>query len=205
MLPRYRIARRRMTASLEERGLLRSEAVKRAFLTVPRECFVPEALAGQAYLDEALFIGEGQTVSKPSTIARMLEALDPEAEDILEIGTGSGYATALLASLARRVCTIERHRRLGLRARRAVQSLGFGNVSFKTGDGSVGWAEQAPFTRILATAQAREVPPALRQQLAPGGILVIPLGERLYRVLRTREGFETDDLGSASFVPFVNS
>lgn len=201
----YEVARRMLVAELETRGLLRNDALKRAFLTVPRERFLPEALAEQAYLDKALFIGEGQTASKPSTVAQMLDALDPEAERVLEIGTGSGYATALLAVTASEVFSIERHRSLSLRARRLFTSLQYPNVQFKTGDGSLGWPEAAPFSRILVTAEAHSLPQVLLGQLDVFGKMVIPWRGKLCVILKTPTGYETEEIGPARFVPFVNS
>ncbi len=201
---RYAVARRYLVADLEKRGLLTDPAVRQAFLTVPRHAFVVPALEGQAYSDDALPIGEGQTISKPSTVAQMLDALAPAGERVLEIGTGSGYATALLACTAAEVYSIERHRPLSLRARRILQELGLRNVQCRTGDGAAGWPEVAPYTRILVTAEAPEVPATLLEQLEPGGIMVLPMRGRLCRILRTIEGHELEKLGTARFVPFVS-
>lgn len=198
-------ARKRMVDELVRQKLLATPAIQAAFLKVPREKFVAAAFAAQSYKDDALPIGEGQTISKPSIVARMLEALQPAGEKVLEIGTGSGYATALLAVLASEVCTIERHRSLGLRARRLLSGLHVDNVCFRTGDGGAGWAEKAPFTRILVTAEATELPQQLFAQLAEVGHLILPLNGRLVRVVRKGDQPETEDLGPARFVPFVTS
>jgi protein-L-isoaspartate(D-aspartate) O-methyltransferase len=172
-------------------------------LTVPRDRFVAPAFAAQSYLDDALPIGEGQTISKPSIVARMLEALEPAGQIVLEIGTGSGYATSLLSVITKEVYTIERIRGHSLRARRLVQSLGYLNVQYKTGDGGEGWPEMAPFTRILITAEADKLPEVLYSQLAIGGRMIVPLKGRLTAVTRNEKGPDLADLGPAAFVPFI--
>ena len=199
----YLPARKRMVEELVRKQLLATPAIEAAFLAVRRDKFVTPAFAAQSYKDDALPIGEGQTISKPSIVARMLEALQPSGAKVLEIGTGSGYATALLAVLAEEVYTIERHRSLGLRARRLLGGLHVGNVHFRTGDGGAGWPESAPFTRILVTAEADKLPLTLFEQLAEGGHLILPLGGRLVRVVRNGDKPMTTDLGPARFVPFV--
>lgn len=199
----YGQARRRMVAELERQGLLRPGPVREAFLAVPRDRFVSPALAAQSYLDDALPIGEGQTISKPSIVARMLEALEPAGAVVLEIGTGSGYATALLAHTADTVYTIERHRSLSLRARRLLQSLAVTNVHYRTGDGGAGWAEHAPYTRILVTAEADRMPETLFAQLADDGKMLLPLQGRLCAVRRKHGRPAVEDLGPARFVPLV--
>ncbi len=203
----YAVARKRMVADLEQRGLLKTAALREAFLRVPRDQFVAPALAAQSYQDLALPILEKQTISKPSTVAQMVEALQPQQETVLEIGTGSGYATAVLCEAAAQVYTLERHQRLSIRARRILQELGYRNVRFRTGDGGAGWPEAAPFTRILVTAGAPSVPPELVAQLTPGGRMVIPLRDRMSVVVRAAEGdgFTVEDLGPAAFVPFVTT
>lgn len=158
--------------------------VLEAMRTVPREEFVPERLRQSAYEDEALPIGLGQTISQPYMVADMTEALDVQpAHKVLEIGTGSGYQTAVLCRLARTVCSVERLAELAQEALERLQRLGFHNVKLMVGDGSVGWAEQAPFDRILVTAGAPHVPGALLHQLSPGGRLVIPVGSGYEQVL----------------------
>lgn len=199
----YAPARRKLVADLEQKGLLKSPSIKGAFLAVERDKFVSSAFAAQSYLDDALPIGDGQTISKPSIVAQMLEALQPAGEKVLEIGTGSGYATALIASVAEEVFTIERHRSLGLKARRLLQSMKFLNIQFRIGDGGEGWPERAPFTRILVTAEADHVPATLVEQLSLGGKMLVPIKGRLCSILRTLEGHEVEDLGPARFVPFV--
>jgi protein-L-isoaspartate(D-aspartate) O-methyltransferase len=175
----------------------------------PRERFVPPAFADQAYENVALPIDHGQTISQPYVVALMTEKLElGERHKVLEIGTGSGYQTAILARLARRVFTIERHRELLQQAEARLAELRLHNVVFRFGDGSKSWPEQVPFDRIIVTAAAAEVPPALIDGLAPGGLLVAPVGgdrrdQQLLRVRRTNDGFLTEDLGLVRFVPLV--
>jgi protein-L-isoaspartate(D-aspartate) O-methyltransferase len=175
----------------------------------PRERFVPPAFADQAYENVALPIDHGQTISQPYVVALMTEKLElGERHKVLEIGTGSGYQTAILARLARRVFTIERHRELLQQAEARLAGLRLHNVVFRFGDGSKGWPEQVPFDRIIVTAAAAEVPSALIDALAPGGLLVAPVGgdrrdQQLLRIRRTDEGFLTEDLGLVRFVPLV--
>lgn len=199
----YATARRRLVAELERQGVLKPGPVKQAFLEVPRDRFVSPALAAQSYLDDALPIGEGQTISKPSIVARMLEALAPAGQTVLEIGTGSGYTTAVLSRAAEAVYSIERHRSLSLKARRILQSLGYLNVHYRTGDGGEGWLDKAPFTRILITAEAERLPETLLAQLADDGQMILPLQGRLCAVRRKRGKPAVEDLGPARFVPFV--
>jgi protein-L-isoaspartate(D-aspartate) O-methyltransferase len=149
-----------------------------AMRRISRHVFVEEALRDRAYGDHPLPIGEGQTISQPYMVAAMTQLLKLEGtEKVLEIGTGSGYQTAILAALARRVCSVERLPALAARARRVLEELGSTNVIIKTGDGSFGWPDEAPFDRVLVTAGAPQVPAPLFQQLAEGGRLVVPVGE----------------------------
>ena len=149
-----------------------------AMRKIPRHVFIEEALRDRAYGDHPLPIGEGQTISQPYMVAAMTQLLELEGtEKVLEIGTGSGYQTAILATLARRVCSVERLPALAARARRVLEELGSTNVIVKTGDGSFGWPDEAPFDRVLVTAGAPQVPAPLFQQLAEGGRLVVPVGE----------------------------
>jgi protein-L-isoaspartate(D-aspartate) O-methyltransferase len=192
---------------LARRGI-RDRRVLDAMLTVPRHIFVPPAGRAAAYEDRALDLGRGQTISQPFMVATMTEALAPRPHDrVLEIGTGSGYQTAVLAELAGAVYTIERDAELALDARALLEELGFGNIRYLVGDGTLGWASQAPFDSILVTAGAPTVPEHLLAQLAPGGRLVIPLGDRnvqeLYLV--TLEGAERrlEWITSCRFVPLV--
>lgn len=156
---------------------VRDETVLRALRTVPRHEFVPASLAGEAYSDSALPIGYGQTISQPYIVGYMTEllALSPENK-ILEIGTGSGYQAAVLSRIAREVYSIEIVVALGKQAKERLERLGYSNVNVRVGDGYGGWPEAAPFDRIILTAAPPEIPPALLDQLAPGGRLIAPVG-----------------------------
>ena len=175
----------------------------------PREKFVPLAFEDQAYENLALPIGQGQTVSQPYVVALMTEKLElGERHHALEIGTGSGYQTAVLARLCRRVFSVERHRELLRDAERRFGELALRNIVCRFGDGTKGWPEQVPYDRVLLTAAAAEVPQTLIEGLAPGGILVAPVGEdhrgqQLVRIRRDDHGFSTEDLGLVRFVPLV--
>jgi protein-L-isoaspartate(D-aspartate) O-methyltransferase len=176
---------------------------------VPREMFVPPTFADQAYENVALPIGHGQTVSQPLVVALMTEALEVgDRHKVLEIGTGSGYQTAILARLCRRIFTIERHRALYREAEKRLSALRLHNVTTRFGDGTKGWVEQVPFDRIMITAAAADVPGRLTESLAVGGILVAPIGEErrdqtLVRIRRGEGGFATEELGAVRFVPLV--
>src|SRR6266446_8453756 len=180
-----------------------------AIETTRREKFVPAQFEDQAYENMALPIGNGQTVSQPYVVALMTEKLElGERQNILEIGTGSGYQTAVLANLCRRVFSIERHRELLRDAERRFEGLRLRNIVCRFGDGTKGWPEQAPYDRVIVTAAAPEVPATLVDGLASGGILVAPVGEdhrdqQLVRIRRTDDGFATEDLGLVRFVPLV--
>ncbi len=175
----------------------------------PREKFVPASFEDQAYENVALPIGNGQTVSQPYVVALMTEKLElGERQTVLEIGTGSGYQTAVLASLCRRVFSIERHRELLRDAERRFEELRLRNIVCRFGDGTKGWSEQAPYDRVIVTAAAAEVPSTLVDGLAPGGVLVAPVGEdhrdqQLVRIRRDDDRFSTEDLGLVRFVPLV--
>jgi protein-L-isoaspartate(D-aspartate) O-methyltransferase len=196
---------------LVARGV-RDPRVLAAMGEVPREAFVPEAVRDRAYEDGPLPIGEGQTISQPLIVALMAEAaqIDP-GDRILDVGTGSGYAAAVLARLGRFVWSIERIATLAERARAALAGLGLDNVEVVCGDGSLGWAPQAPYDVIHVAASGPGVPAALERQLAIGGRLVMPVGprgegQRLVRVRRTAEGrWERDDLGGVAFVPLIGA
>jgi len=162
-----------------------------AMRKVPRHRFVEEALRDRAYGDYPLPIGEGQTISQPYMVAAMTQLLRlGGAEKVLEIGTGSGYQTAILAELARRVCSIERLPSLAARARRTLEELGYTNAVVKTADGTYGWPDEAPFDRILVTAGAPAVPAPLFQQLAEGGRLVVPIGDSQSQTLHVVDKVE---------------
>ena len=196
-------------AHIARRGV-RDHRVLVAVGNVPREAFVDQGFEEFAYEDSPLPIGSGQTISQPFIVARMAEAAEIEPSDrILEIGTGSGYAAAVLAELADEVFTVERHRELAVEAERRLEAAGYSNVAVKTGDGTKGWPEKAPFDAILVAAGGPSVPISLQEQLEIGGRLVIPVGERqgeqrLLRITRVAANkFEEDDLGGVMFVPLV--
>jgi protein-L-isoaspartate(D-aspartate) O-methyltransferase len=189
---------------------IRDPRVLDALGAVPREILVPEALRHQAYRDQALPIGEGQTISAPGTVAAMSQALALRGDEwILEVGTGSGYQAAVLSQLAARVVSVERLPRLANRARSSLDALGVSNVVVHLGDGSRGRPSDAPFDAIVVTAGGPEVPEALLAQLAPGGRLVGPFGPRgrqsLLRVTRREQGFERESLGPCRFVDLVGA
>jgi protein-L-isoaspartate(D-aspartate) O-methyltransferase len=204
--------RARLVEALRQKGI-KDLAVLKAVAETPRHLFVPEAVRHRAYEDTPLPIGAGQTISQPFTQARYLEALrlSPRAR-VLEIGTGSGYQTALLAALADQVFTVERVRTLAERARRVLREAGVANVSVLLGDGTLGWSAYAPYQAILVAAGGPEVPAPLLEQLALGGRLLIPLGERggagggaqvLTLVERTESGLVHRPMGDARFVPLI--
>lgn len=194
----HRERRHRLIEQLREAGV-RDLALLHAFEQVPRHIFVPEQFEARAYSDEALPIGHGQTISRPSVHALYLQALDLGGEErLLEIGTGSGFQTALLATLCRQVFSIERVPQLAAEARARIEALGFSNVAIRAGDGSYGWRRYAPFDAILVAAGAREVPEPLVMQLAIGGRLLVPIGDRdaqqLHRIVRTGEKTVSDEV-----------
>lgn len=175
---------------------------------VARHRFVSPTLEKEAYADHPLPIGEGQTISQPYIVALMSEALSLSGEEkVLEIGTGSGYQTAILAELASTVITIERSSSLSQAAQQRLQRLGYRNVRFLVGDGTVGLPEEAPFDRILATGSLPRIPPGLLGQLAEDGILVLPVGnktlQRLIQITRSGSSHTKRDLGACRFVPLI--
>lgn len=185
------------------------ERLLAALRTVPRERFVPEDMVEFAYDDSALPIEAGQTISQPYIVALMIEAAAIGPDDrILEVGAGSGYAAAVMSRIGRAVHAIDRHPDLTNRAAERLAALGYHNVTLRTGDGTQGWEEQAPFDAILVAAGGPCVPRPLLDQLAPGGRLVIPVGgqgvQRLLRLTRTgASGFREEDLGAVVFVPLI--
>lgn len=187
---------------------VRDERVLKAMLSVPRHLFVGEAMLHRAYDDGPLPIGEGQTISQPYIVARMLELLALRGDEtVLEIGAGSGYQTALLAMLARRVVAIERIGSLARMARSRLESLEIPNAVVICADGTLGWSEDAPFGGILVAAGAPQVPEILRDQLADGARLVVPVGGREIQDLmvyqRQGDGFEEFNDGGCRFVPLI--
>ena len=185
---RYARERERMVAEqLVKRGIA-NPGVLDAMRSVPRHLFVDEALRERAYGDHPLPIGDGQTISQPFMVARMTELLQVTGrEKVLEIGTGSGYQAAVLSRVAARVCTIERIARLATRARQTLEAIGVSNVWVRAADGTMGWADEAPFDRILVAAGGPTVPPPLLEQLAEGGRLIMPVGSEETQRLRIVE------------------
>lgn len=205
---KHGLSRSRMiSGQLVARGI-RDERLLAAMGEIPRHLFVPAPLAYRAYEDGPLPIGEGQTISQPYIVAEMTQALRLSGtEKILEIGTGSGYQTAILCRLAREVVTVERIASLLQQAEKLLGELGVENVRFRVGDGTMGAPEESPFDRIIVTAAAPDVPAPLFEQLAEGGILVIPVGERweqdLLRVTRMGGKAGKEFLGGCRFVPLI--
>ena len=207
MIGELGIQRRRMVEQLEKRGI-RDQRVLQVMREIPRHIFVADHLRAQAYGDHALPIGSEQTISQPYIVARMSELLMVEPEhSILEIGTGSGYQTAILAYLGRRVYSLERVSRLAKKAIQRMRDLELDNVKIQTFDGTVGWSEVGPFDRILVTAAAPSLPSPLLDQLRPGGRLLIPEGGRkeqnlvVYR--KSSDGAQRTVGESVAFVPLI--
>ncbi|MBW1972045.1 MAG: protein-L-isoaspartate(D-aspartate) O-methyltransferase [Deltaproteobacteria bacterium] len=204
----YTFARQKMVEEQIIRRGIKDPNVIRAFFKVPRHLFVEEALQAQAYSDYPLPIGEKQTISQPYIVALMTEALLLKQDDkVLEIGTGSGYQTAILAEIARYVYTVERIKSLSLRARKILEQLGYYNIFYKIDDGTLGWKEEAPFDAIIVTAGAPKIPDALKQQLKEDGRLVIPVGDDfsqdLLRIIRKKGKFFKENLGGCRFVRLI--
>ncbi len=198
-----------MARRLREHYKISDERVLDVMATLPRHLFVPEAIKSQAYKDNALPISGGQTISQPFIVARMTELLGLTGQEkVLEIGAGSGYQTAVLASLARKVFAIERLPALADEANRRLQMLGFRNFTLKAADGTSGWDAYMPYDAILVAAGGPDIPEPLVKQLKVGGKLVIPVGneqrsQMLIRVIRTKTSFETENFGPCSFVPLI--
>ncbi len=207
--PEYRGARRRLVEALQDKGI-RDLAVLRAIDTVPRHLFVPPTVRHRAYEDSALPIGNAQTISQPYVHARAIEQLMLTGKErVLEIGTGSAYQTALIAELAAQVFSVERFRELLDRARPLLAQANVRNVSLSLGDGTLGWREYAPYDGIVVSAGAPAVPPALESQLAEGGRLLIPIGDKEEQMLTLfikRGGrLERRDITPVRFVPLIGA
>ena len=200
--------RDRLVRRLRDHGIRANEVLEQ-IRNVPRHLFVDEALASRAYEDTALPIGLGQTISQPYVVARMTEALLDgfTGEKVLEIGTGCGYQTAVLAPLVKRIYTVERIPDLLRKAKQRLRDLDIYNVQFRPGDGWEGWPKYAPYDGIIVAAAAPELPQKLLEQLAPGGRLIMPVGpagrQELLMVSRRNDHFEQVSLGAVSFVPLV--
>ncbi len=200
--------RDRMVARLREQKI-RNQQVLNTMRQIPRHLFVDEALASRAYEDTALPIGLNQTISQPYIVARMTELMleNGTPKTVLEVGTGSGYQTAVLASLVSRVYSVERLGQLQQRARRCLQKQNLHNIEYLHSDGGWGWPDHAPYEAILVTAAPDEIPSDLLKQMAPGGVMVIPVGaskhQQLTKVIYTDQGFEAEVIEAVSFVPLL--
>lgn len=203
-----RRTRERLIARLREQGISHPGLLK-VMLETPRHLFIEDALASRAYEDTALPIGFNQTISQPYIVARMTELMleTGPLDKVLEVGTGSGYQTAILAQLVNRVHSVERIYPLQQRARRCLQDLNLRNVRLKHSDGGWGWDEYAPYDAILATAAPSEIPESLLTQMSRRGVMVIPVGQGrtqiLKRITRTEVGYEVEEIEPVNFVPFL--
>ncbi|MCG8533565.1 MAG: protein-L-isoaspartate(D-aspartate) O-methyltransferase [Pseudomonadales bacterium] len=198
--------RDRLVVRLQEQGIKNAQVLE-AIRNTPRHLFVDEALAHRASEDTPLPIGHNQTISQPYIVAHMTELLmeGGPLNKVLEIGTGSGYQTAILSSFADEIYSLERIKALQEKARKRLRQLKINNVLFRYADGTIGWPDKAPFDGILAAAAPAEVPEELLAQLAVGGRMLIPVGEekqKLYRITRTEEGFHKEFIEDVRFVPF---
>ena len=207
MTDRFAAQRRALINRMQERGI-RDLNVLRAFDLVPRHLFVPQAVAHSAYDDNPVPIGFGQTASQPSLQALYMQILEIGGDDrVLEVGTGSGFQTAVLAHLADRVYSVERIRELATRAREALDALRISNVAILVGDGTIGWSRYAPYDAILVAAGGPEVPQPLMEQLADGGRMLVPVGsrdvQRLVMVRRHGDRFEQEEVLDCTFVPLL--
>ncbi len=206
----YRIARERMVRDqLMPRGI-KDPGVLKAMGKIPRHLFVEEALAGEAYNDHPLPIGHQQTISQPYIVALMTQALELTGQEkTLEIGTGSGYQTAILAELSEKVYTVERIRSLMEKARELLDQLGYTNVLFSAFDGTLGWKAYEPYDAIMVTAGAPRVPEPLCEQLAEGGRMIIPIGDKfsqeLIKIVRNKDQFREQNLGGCRFVDLIGT
>ena len=209
MIGRYHQKLDRFVRDVAKKMGLTDKRIIEALSSVPRHAFVEEVFAMRAYTDDALPIGYGQTISKLSTVATMTAALDPKKTDrVLEVGTGSGYQAAVLARLVSEVYSVERIAGLAVKAQGVLNRLSIYNVKVRTGDGSRGWPEAAPFDKIIVTAAADEMPRDLLTQLSVGGRLVVPVGDEESQVLRMvvrsdGEDYDEWDMKSCKFVPLV--
>ena len=206
----YRLAREKMVKKqLIPRGI-RDEGVLQAMGKIHRHLFVEEALVGEAYNDHPLPIGHKQTISQPYIVALMTQALELTGQEkTLEIGTGSGYQAAILAELSEKVYTIERIMPLMAKARHLLNELGYTNILFKAFDGTIGWKEYSPFDAIMVTAGAPQIPEPLLDQLADGGRMVVPVGDRfsqeLIKVVKQKNQFKKESLGGCRFVDLIGA
>lgn len=196
-----------MVRRLEAQGIT-DKKVLEVMRRIPRHLFVANSLWDHAYADHPVPIDQGQTISQPYIVALMTQALQLKNTDrVLEIGTGSGYQTAILAELAQHVYTMERFPELSEKAQKLLTAAGYKNISFRVGDGTLGWPEEAPFDKVIVTAAAPEVPAALQSQLAEGGRLVIPVGGRQLQTLvvltKEREKLRQEELCACSFLPLI--
>ncbi len=202
------VSRRRMVEEqLKARGI-HDAHVLRIMAAIPRHLFIDPALDARAYSDHALPIGEEQTISQPFMVALMTQALDLTGDEkILEIGTGSGYQTAILAELGDRVFTIERIASIATSARERLTGMGYHNIVFRSADGSLGWKEMGPFDRVVITAGAPRIPAFVGQQLRVGGIAILPVGtdqeQALVKLVKTEKGLERSVLSGCTFVPLI--
>jgi protein-L-isoaspartate(D-aspartate) O-methyltransferase len=207
MNDRFTAQRRQLIERMQERGI-RDLEILRAFDLIPRHEFLPEAVQHRAYEDTPVPIGFGQTASQPSLQALYMQTLQIGRDDkVLEVGTGSGFQTAVLAQLADRVYSIERLRELAVRARETLERLRISNVAILVGDGTIGWRRYAPYDAILVAAGGPEVPEPLLAQLSIGGRMLIPVGgkdaQRLMLIRRTAEGYTSEEVVDCLFVPLV--
>ncbi len=204
---RHERARRQLIETIADRGI-HDLAVLRAFDLVPRHVFLPESIQHRAYEDSPLPIGFGQTASQPSLQALYMQTLDLQQDDkVLEVGTGSGFQTAVLATLTSHVYSVERVRELSVRARAVLDAMRTSNIALLVGDGTIGWSRYAPYDAILVAAASPGIPDALVDQLAPGGRMLIPIGDRIEQKLtlvrKTDSGIEKEDVANVTFVPLI--
>ena len=199
---------RMIEEQIKGRGI-NSPGLLNAFSQVPRQLFVPDGYRSRAYEDAALPLGYDQTISQPYMVGLMTSLLNlREDDDVLEVGTGSGYQTAIISRMARSVCTIEINAQLSDRAQVILRSLGYDNIQFEVGDGRSGWSATASFDAVIVTAAPETIPPQLVKQLRSGGRMVIPVGvydQYLYVVLKTEDGVKRDQQTAVRFVPLLDS